>query len=90
MVGFVLMRWRLYQIETPLPAASLCESGGLDATSSGRPLSLKAWLLNDLSSREYNSALSGQLNRAHRWELSRLGGIGGGVMITFGEHFSSV
>jgi hypothetical protein len=59
MVGFALMQWRLYQIETPLPAAALCESGRSDATSGGRPQSLKAWLLNDLSSRECNSALSG-------------------------------
>jgi hypothetical protein len=58
MVGFASMGWRLYQIETPLPAAALCESGGLDAMSGGRPLSLKAWLLNDLLSHKY-SALSG-------------------------------
>ncbi len=65
MVGFALIQWRLYLIETPSPAAALCELGGLDAMSGGRPLSLKAWLLNDLSSREYNSVLSGQLNGAH-------------------------
>ncbi len=59
MVGFALMQWRLYLIETPLPAAALCESSGSDATSGGRPLSLKVWLLNDFSSCEYNSVLSG-------------------------------
>ena len=65
MVGFALMQWRLYLIETPLPAAALCKDGGSDVTSGGRPLSLKAWLLNDLLSREYNSMLFGQLNGAH-------------------------
>jgi hypothetical protein len=65
MVGFASIRWRQYLIETPSPAAALCESGGSEATSSGRPLSLKAWLLNDLSSHEYDSALSGQLKGAH-------------------------
>ncbi len=58
MVGFALMQWRLYQIEMPSSATTLCESGRSDATSGGRPLSLKAWLLNDLLSCEYDGALS--------------------------------
>ncbi len=65
MVGFSSIQWRQYFIEMPLPAAALCELGGSNATSGGRPLSLKAWLLNDLLSREYDSALSGQLKGAH-------------------------
>ncbi len=50
--GFASIQWRLYLIEMPSPAAALCESGGSDAMRGGRPLSLKAWLLNDLSSRK--------------------------------------
>ena len=65
MVGLASIQWRQYLIETPLPAAELCESGGSDAMSGGRPLSLKAWLFNDLSSHKYDSALSGRLKGAH-------------------------
>ncbi len=65
MVEFASIQWRQYLIKTPSPAAALCELGGSNATSGGRPLSLKAWLLNDLLSREYDSALSGRLKGAH-------------------------